>query len=177
MSRSLAAIKVVIRLRPDGRAQYPDFNSLQTVIDSGSDWSQYVDRDGEGWHYDSLSGHVDDDVDSPRGTQFGMLLIPQSFATEALAAFPADITVLTETQCQDFYDNRAHSHEREEIEDENVLRVIDLRERLTRGNTPRRPEDVKALDPKDPAPGLQKNPNRFWTDYKAKRGIVFQEPV
>ena len=88
MARNLVPLKVRIGLHGNGHAKYPDFNSLKTIQDIGVDWSVYVDMYGDGWLYDKKSGHRDDTPDSPFGQQWGVLLVPEEFASEAAKAFP-----------------------------------------------------------------------------------------
>jgi len=111
MARELVPLKVKIGIKENGQAKYPDFNQLQVVKDSGMDWSKYVDIQGLGWHYDKTSGHKEETVDSPFGQQWGVLIVPKVFVTEATTTFPDDCTKLTESELEDFYNNKAHAHE------------------------------------------------------------------
>ena len=115
--RELAAIKVKIGIKKTGRNaghhEFPDFNRLPIVQTSGMDWSRYVDAYGESWHYDKVSGHRDDDVDSPFGNWDGMLIVPVEFADEAVQMFPELVSRLTEMECGEFYDSRCHANESE----------------------------------------------------------------
>ena len=95
MPRSLVPIRVTIGLKPNGHALYPDFNTLASVQASGMDWSRYVDIEGIGWHYDKQRGHKVDDLESPFGQQFGVLIVPKVMANEAIAAFPTVVVKLT----------------------------------------------------------------------------------
>ncbi len=174
--RELAAIKVKIGIKKSGRNaghhQYPDFGQLLAVRNSGMDWARYVDVHGESWHYDNVSGHRDDDVDSPFGNWDGMLIVPVEFADQAVQMFPDVVSRLTETECGDFYDNRCHVHEPEFHESKDVLQAMAAKRQLEIAETP---EDVKALDPDDKTPGIVRNERRRWTDFKGKAGIEFKE--
>ena len=75
----LTPLKVIIKLKSNGSALYPDFNSLPIVRDSGLDWSVYIDNQGSGWLYDCC-GHKESDPDSPVVSQLGMILVPAVFA-------------------------------------------------------------------------------------------------
>lgn len=176
MARQLVALKVKIGLKGNdwpvpkerGHALYPPFNDLQAVINSGMDWAKYIDTYGESWHYDKCCGHKEEDVDSPRGMQWGMLVVPKDFADQAKDAFPEVVTGITEEECEHFWDNRAHAHEHEEKLDDIVLKGIEAKQKLGKQLTP---NQEKALDPNDDTPGIRKNHQRYWKDYKVKQGI------
>ena len=85
MATELVGIKVKIgQCGVTGCAKYPDFSKLACVQASPLDWSKYVDVHGLGWHYDCC-GHQEDEDGSPAGMQWGMLIIPETFADEAVA--------------------------------------------------------------------------------------------
>src|SRR3972149_2958866 len=46
----------------------------------------------------------------PRGMQWGMFLASKAFADEAVATFPALVTILTQAECQAFWDTKAYAH-------------------------------------------------------------------
>jgi hypothetical protein len=188
----LAAIRVKILRKPNGHADYPKFGQLPSVQETGMDWSKYVDIYGIGWLYDKVSGHDDEDVDSPRGQQWGVLLIPEVFANEAVAQFPDRCQRLTEAETADFYDNKTNIHVDEEVVDADILKSyqiqIELLKTLEAEATSQEKVKLqqqlanikvkakKAIDPDDDAPGLRKNPLARWSSAKAKRGITFKEP-
>ena len=174
--RDLVALKIKIGLKGKdwtkaeerGHALYPNFNQLQSVINSGMDWSNYVDTYGEGWHYDKKCGHKQEDETSLKGMQWGMLIVPKEFADEAVATFPQVCSVVNEAELEDFYDNRAHAHEPDERIDDVVLKGIEGKKILGKSLTP---GQERALDPEDDTPGIRKNHRRYWKDYKAKQGV------
>ena len=101
-----------------------------------------------------------------------MLLIPKAFADEAVAAFPSEVSKLTEAECETFYDDRHGSRLEQEKVDESALKRFVVREQAGETLTPEQAsEKAKALDPDDPTPGIVKNPRRTWADYKAWREI------
>jgi len=161
--REMVPIKVKIGLKPNGNAKYPDFNQLQIVENSELDWSYYVDVQGLGWEYDKTSGHRENTPSSPVGQQWGVLVIPEEFANQAIAMFPNDIESINETELEDFYNNKAHIYDDEETVDEKVLHSIKIKQDLEIELTP---QQLKALDPNDDAPGLRKNKKKKWNDYK-----------
>jgi len=188
MARTLTGLRVKIGLKSNRQADYPDFGSLPVVQASGGDWSFYVDREGEGWHYDQTSGHSEDTPGSPVGQQFGLLIIPEQFAIEAVAAFPTVCTRLTETQTEAFYDNRAHVREADNRQDDNAL--LSLRQELellkelaaagddvTARRNALRAKLRAAIDPDREEPGIHRNKLKTWIRRKAAHGIVFKEPA
>lgn len=182
MARELAALRVTIGLRADGQADHPDFNTLPIVIASGMDWSYFVDQFGDGWKYDNVAGHIDDDPtnDSPVGVQLGVLLVPEQFALEAVAAFPTLCEQLTEAQCQAFYETR-HQHGRPDIDNapevlEGLRSERELRVARGQDTTDLDAKIDRALDPDDPEPGVTRNRRRRWASYKTQAGVEFKEP-
>jgi len=166
--RELVPIKVKIGLRPNGHADYPDFNSMTCVRDSGMDWSKYIDVKGLGWHYDKKCGHKEEETDSPYGMQWGVLIVNKEFADEALSTFPSIISKLTEAELEDFYDNRAHAHEQDEEIDTNILQGIKMKQEIGLELTV---QQQNALDPNHEAKGIRKNKNKKWSDFKGLKGI------
>ena len=182
----LTGLKVKIGLKPQGGAQYPPFNNMNTVKASLMDWCHYVDNHGLSWHYDKTSGHKDNTPGSPMGVNYGLLLIPEAFAVEAVAMFPGECERLSEVDTAAFYDDKAHAHEPDEIEDEKVMsalqRRLDLMDRTkVAADAPARlaheAKVTKAMDPNDSEPGVKKNERKKWADKKAKMGVVFKESI
>lgn len=175
--RHLTAIKIDIGLKESGSQaghhKYPDFGQLAIVRGSGMDWSKYVDVNGEGWHYDKVSGHREDDAESPVGHQNGMLLVPEEFAAQAAARYPEVVVRMTEAEAKTFYEKRCHLHEPEQLEDGMVIQTIAAKRQLGIAETQ---ADRDALDPAHPAPGIRTNRRKKWTDFKKRCGLKFTEP-
>lgn len=148
---------------------FPDFNKITPTVRDDMDWSYFVDKFG-GWHYDQVAGHSDDDPanESPAGTWVGMLLVPESFATEAVALFPDRVKLWTESECKTFYEQRAHIRESEIREDVDTLQAIVAKRNL---NIPEVQADLDALNPDHPALGRRKNKEKTWDGFKTQRGI------
>lgn len=169
----LRALLVKIGLKENGNMKYPPFNQLTSVLD-GVDWSHYVDQYGESWHYDKKCTIQDHDPGhelgaSPKGEQWGVLLVPEDFATAAMAAFPSECPrCLTETELETFYNNRAHHREPEEKVDQNVLEVIKAKREA---RIPDTQKTLNALDPTKDEPGITKSKTRYWADFKAHKGL------
>jgi hypothetical protein len=166
----LVPIKVKIGLKPNGQARYPDFNSLASVQVSGLDWSRYIDINGSGWKYDKC-GHRDTAPGSPVGQQWGLLLIPADFAAEAVAAFPAKVSILSEAEAASFYDNEHAKHFDSEILDDRVLNSIHKKQKIQPA-IPLTAHQLSALDPLTDTPGVRKNHNKTFADYIAKNDIT-----
>ncbi len=170
MTRTLAAVKVSIGLDGKGH-KYPEFNRLPIVQQSGIDWSYYVDQQGLSWHYDHCCGHKIATVESPFGMQFGVLMIPEDFAVQAVATFPEVVTRLSEAELKAFYDTHGHGHENELLIDNDIVEGLQLIEgrglKLTA-------DQLKSLDPKDKKPGICKNPRRYWKDFKAEVDVAIR---
>ena len=164
----LVPIKIRIGLKKDGSALYPDFNDLPIVAASGIDWSYYVDAEGSGWLYDCC-GHKESEPGSPTGMQWGMLLVPAAFATDATDAFPADVTRLTSTEAVQFYDTQhAREFEDEEIR-QDIVDAIRSKQALELALTPRQ---LDAIDPTTDTPGIRANPRKTFNSFITKRGIT-----
>ena len=171
--KNLVPIKVKISLHDDtGHHKYPNFNLIDPSIRGGMDWSKYVDVRGLGWHYDQLSGHDKEDIGSPLGVQYGVLVIPEDFALAAISQFPSLCTRLNETELEDFYDNNAHIEEPDEKVDDEALKIYETKEKMKIILTPEEEaKKLKALDPNDPEPGIKVNRNKKWAMKKADAGI------
>lgn len=168
----LVPLKVLIGLTNKGFAGYPDFSQLATVKSSGLDWSIFVDSNGMGWIYDKKTGHKEVAVDSPMGQQNGVLLVTEEFATQAIAMFPDKCSVLKETEFETFYNEKATVHMPHETVDEKIVNGIAAKQTAGRELTA---TDNAALDPDDPTPGIKKNPNKVYADFKVKRGFTIKK--
>lgn len=164
--KQLVPIKIKIELNEKGQHKYPAFNEL-TIL-NGMDWSQYVDKEGLGWHYDKCCGHGVETSESPRGMQWGVLIVPKDFADETLTKFPETCNKLTEVELETFYDEHAHAHEPDELLDEEILTGIRLKQDL---GLPLTPNQVRALDPSNDTRGIRKNKTKKWADYKQLVGV------
>lgn len=165
---NLKALKVKIGLNADGTAQYPNFEKLDVIQSSPMAWTKYVDVQGMGWLYDKTSGHKDETANSPRGQQWGMLLVPAEFADQAVAMYPNECTSLTEVEAQSFFEEKAKVNEPHIKADDSVVNA--LRAKKEAGLTLTQ-EDLDALDPDKPNPGVVKNQEKKWSDYKVAKNI------
>lgn len=165
-------LRVVIGIKENGRHKYPSFNELPGSIRDNMDWSHFVDKFG-GWHYDKQCGHADHDPinGTPVGQWCGMLLVPVDFADAAVAMFPGECSILSETDAEAFYNDRAHAHEQDIRDDTETLQAIASKQTLGISD----PGDANALDPDHPARGRRRNKVKMWQGYKQQRGIELDD--
>jgi hypothetical protein len=163
-------IKVKIGLRPNGHADHPNWNLLPLAATDNPATHMYY-----GWKYDKTSGHEEEGPDSPVGMQWGMIMVSQTFATQAVATFPAIVSVLTEAEAQDFWDTRAHAHLPENRVNSELIADLNsefqLRTASKLSTTVLEAKIIKALDPDDPEPGIIKDKTKKWVDAKTTLGI------
>ena len=164
----LVALKVKIGLRPNGHHDFPAFNQLNSNVRDGIDWSIFIDRFG-GWHYDQVSGHDNEDVESPRGNWNGMFLVPDDFAQAAIAMFPESCTILNEADAEKFYNERGHVRDAEIKEDTTILQAIAAKVAI---GIPQSPSDLDALDPDHPASGRRRNKKKTFSGFKMQQGFT-----
>jgi len=167
-----AVLKVKILKNTQGYAAYPNFNTLASVIASGMDWSKYIDTFGSGWLYDK-TGHDEDTDDSPRGQQWGMVMAPETFVDEAVTAFPAVCSRLTEVQAEEFY----RRHHAVDVEDEEIdVEVLDAIKRKKDLGIPLTPHQLRAIDPRDKTRGVRENRRKKFVNFKKDRGFNVIDP-
>lgn len=168
----LYPIKVKIGLKSNNYADYPDWTQLPLINDD-SEVRLYCPL---GWLYDKTSGHQEETPDSPFGQQWGYLLGTRNFIDQALVAFPTLITELTEAEFEVVYNTKIMGHAAENDYDERILNglqtELNLKNALEQDTTELKTKIAKALDPDDPEPGIKKNKNKYWNDYKIKKGII-----
>jgi len=174
----LTPIKVKIGLRADKHVDHPDWRTLPMISSKESAEAkrdEVVRNAPLGWMYDKACGHGEERTgagawNSPKEMQWGCLLVTEKFANEAIAAFPALVTKITEVEFQPFYDNFANppgvEHNAEELQAlkaEHGLRVI-LR------------QDTTALE--NEIAGVLREIDRLtakkWAGFKSERDIVIK---
>lgn len=175
MPKDLVPIKVKIGLRPNGHADHPDWTILP-MINSDLEVRGHCPS---GWIYDKTSGHKQETVDSPYGQQWGCLLCERAFVDQALLALPDKVTELTEVEFEDFFNNKSRAHMQENNVDQPTLDALQselaLKEKLGQPTTTLEDKIVKAIDPTDDEPGIKKNNNRYWADYKTDKGFTIKK--
>lgn len=171
---NLVPIKVKLGTRRNGEADHPNFNILSVVQSSGVDWSKYIDINGSGWLYDNSCGHKEfrtegNEWDSPNGIQWAIALVPQQFATEAIAVYPDKVEQIDELRCEAFYDSyHAKDFDEEEI-DTDKLNAIKAKEDA---GVLLSPADLDARNPVTETRGIRKNKRKHWVDFKAMKGYT-----
>ncbi len=172
MTIELVPIKINIGIDGNtGHAKYPAFNNIDNDVRKGLDWSIFVDKFGSGWHYDKTSGHKEHSVDSPIGQQWGILCVPEDFALQATTLFPNDVFVITESEVETFYNEKAHAHEPVENVDIDVLHAIKAKKDLGIDT----PEEAAAIDRNHPARGIRFNKTKTWAGFKEKTDISIKK--
>jgi hypothetical protein len=168
-------IKVQIGLRPNGHADHPDWNTLPMVRNNGE---KPEDHMCGGWIYDKSCGHAESRVDSPLGTQWGILIVSEQFADEAVATFSNITEITDEKELRDFIEGRCTAHMDEFRANADVLQslkaerdlVVDMKKSNTELVDVNR-RIAKAMDVDDPTPGRTKTKGKKWTDMKSERNI------
>lgn len=182
MSDQLVPIKVKIGLRPNGQADHPDWTQLPMVQASGLGHNYKPGKRGGGWHYDKC-GHQKSLPDSPYGVQYGMLLVAEEFAQEAAQHMPDIVTIMTETEAEEFYETKVTADLSEYRRDVDTLAglktELELLEAIGEG-TSQRVTDLKAkigkaIDPDDPEPGIARVARKTWTGFKAELNVTTKE--
>lgn len=170
------AIKVRIGLKENGHHDYPQWGDLPMAEGKGTyiEREQFASLDQKiKWKYDKVSGHQEDEPDSPRGTQWGMMIVSEQFADEALAMWPDRVFEMTEAEAEEFWTERAHKHVPDNKHDTDVLRGLALERELTLILDRSANTDVidaaitKALDPNHPNSGVRRTKGKIWAEAKA----------
>lgn len=184
MAKTGVPIKVIIGLRPNGHADHPDWTQLPLAV-GGKDQieKEALVRDQQivKWVYDKTSGHAEETPDSPVGQQLGMMIVTEEYANQAVATFPGLVTIMSEVEAEDFWDNKGFAHVPEESIDTVRLQglkaqrdlMVDLqKDVLELGALDAK--IAKALDPDDSEPGVNRMKDKRWTDAKVYRGFDVQ---
>jgi len=171
---TLVPLKVKIGLRANGHADHPDWQKLPLALTEDPAQHMVIS-----WKYDNTSGHQEETPDSPRGMQWGMIMVTQQFATEALTTFPDLVTVMTEAEAESFWENKHTVDIPENKSNNEVLQALQtelsLKESLEQDTTELKAKIAKAINPDDTEPGVKKNPLKTWTDAKSNLGIEIKK--
>lgn len=162
-------------MKEDGKAQYPDWS--QTSFRQAN--PNYKIGKFGGWHYDKC-GHTKYSIDSPLGVQYGMLLVEEGFADEAITLFPDLVTKLTALEAEDFWNNKAYAHLPDNKHDMDVLNGLkmeyDMKVILGQDTTNIQTKLAKAIDPTDAEPGIQEDRYKTFTTAIGDVGITVIDP-
>lgn len=166
-------IKVKIGLRPNGHADHPDWTILPLVAGGATK----EDRENlvrahqiERWKYDNTSGHEDDTADSPKGMQWGMMIVTKEFAEQAMAQWPTLVFEMTEAEAEDFWNNRAMAGvPRFKYDTDQLIGMKaerDLRIALAQDTKELDQRIAVALDPATKVPGVRERRETVWSQHK-----------
>ncbi len=170
-------IKVQIGLRANGHHDHPNWDllPLAAVRDERPEDHQIVK-----WHYDKVSGHDQESPGSPRGVWFGMMVVTSVMASEAVATFPGIVTIMSDAEAQDFWENFALINQPDDDMDTDRLIALKARRDLMVA-VESSPNDINQLDIEIRAAldrndrgnrGVVKNPRRRWNDAKDHFGFT-----
>lgn len=173
--KTLVPIKMTVGINAKGHYDYPDFNSLPGSLRNDLDWSIFFDKHGGCMHYDKIQN-----IGKGADNEVVMTCVPENFAVAAATAF-SNVEITTEAELENFFDNRSKVNLPDELIDKDRLDGLTARRALliTRGNNENSQivKDVDAeiddaLDPNNTKPGVRKNNDRRWADFKVARGIT-----
>jgi len=174
----LVPIKVKIGLKANGHAKYPDWRKLQIVKDN-PDYIPGRTGGGCSWVYDKKYGHAENGPDSPVGMQWGLLFVEETFALQAVAEFPDEVTIISELEAEDFWNNRSRAHLPEFKHDTEELQGLQaelgLKKEVGQDITEVKQRIVKALDPDDSSPGVRRTPGKTLAQAKIDLGISLKK--
>ena len=177
MSREGVAIKVKIGLKPNGRGDmwhdYPDWDKLPLAATEPHQSHQIVK-----WKYDCC-GHMEDTADSPAGQQWGMMVVTEQFANEAVDMYPTKVFVMTEAEAEDFWENKCTVRMSRNKTDSQVLTDLNselqLRKALGQDTTALEEKIINALDPDNPEAGLVRDKQKKFADAKISLGFTIKQ--
>ena len=174
MSREGVAIKVKIGLRENGHADYPNWGLLPMVKAGTTPESQQIVK----WRYDRC-GHCEEHIDSPAGMQWGMMIVTEQYANEAVAMFPDTVSIMSEADAKAFWEDKAYKRVSKDkinnraLEDFNT--ELSLRKALGQNTTALEVRIVKALDRNDDSEqGVHKNKEKDFNDAKLYLGFTIK---
>lgn len=187
--KELVPLKIVVGTKANGHYDWPDFNSVlpaAALTDPNDqngprmDWAIFIDVHGGCMHYDKIQN-----IGKGADTEIAMMCVPAAFAVAADAAFP-NVEIVTEAELEQFFDTKSKVNMPEDFIDEERLNGLAARRSLLilRGENQNSKvimdldsEISDALDPDNTKPGVRKNLDRLWKDFKATREITIVTPT
>jgi len=173
--RILVPIKVKILPKVGGGLDYPDFQGVLQIFKDSPGYK------GGKIHYDQTSGLGMDSDHSPFGVFWGIKLVDEEFARQAIEAFPDRVTVLSDEEAKDFWENRAYfstselSHDVEQLQ--SLKAEYDLKVIIGQDTVELETKIAKALDPDDSEPGVKRNLVVKWDTMKVEENITIKTDV
>lgn len=141
--------------RPESPMAHPYF------IYEGEDIYNLVDKVGIGQNYQQDGGFSFGDDE-----QFTLVALPKPIADAFMVAHPTRVFQMTDIEAKEFFEDKAHVNDQEELIDTEIVQRIKLKQDM---GIPLTPQQKKAINPDDPTPGIRKNPNKKWADFKIER--------
>lgn len=162
-------IPLKVKIYPNKNNRHPDFkNNLAVFQKPGY-------KGGTIW-YDRTCNCKTETLDSPLGEMWALKLVDKEFADQAVLAFPDRCFKMSESEAEDFWNNRVMAKRSERNYNVNELQALKLEYELNkiRNNdlTSIEQRIDKALDENDPFPGVQKNKIKKWEDMKNEMKIT-----
>ena len=173
MKTNLVPIKVILKRRANGEADWPDFNVIEASKRDNKPWSKFIDSGGTSWLYDKI-----DNLGTGAANGTACTLIPEDFADAAVEAYPATVSIMSEADFETFYEERAVVRMPTEFLDTEVLQGIVARKQLEDlGEAPEPSAEIvaaraKCLDPTEQNyRGIRKNLRKKWADAKTDMNV------
>ena len=178
MPREGVGIKVKIGLKLNGRdALYPNWDNLP-LAKTGTPESHQIVK----WEYEKTFGHKEDNGgDSPVGVQWGMMIVTEQFADEAVAMYPTVVKKMTAPETETFWDTRVMAHIDDNLYDSKTIN--DLLSEITAHEvvgsdinliTVLKNRLKNAIDPDHAEKGIKKNKRKNIADAKANWGFTLK---
>lgn len=175
--KNLVPIRIVINstVAHDGTmpVSYPNFNKLNPDLRGNMDWTYFIDRFGYGMHYSRHKG-------KHKKPAHCWTLVPRDFAEAANEAF-AEVSIHTEAEWQEFFDNDCKARDVTERLDTEALQGILARVELEKhGIAPSPSKEIqelrkKCLDPMCEEIGINHNHRKTWAEAKVYDKIEIDE--
>lgn len=184
MTREGVPIKVKIGLRPNGYADYPDWTALPLAVDAPDREAREAIVSAHQivkWVYDACCGHEEDEPDSPVGMQWGMMIVTEQFADEAMALWPNLVFEMTEAEAEAFWNGRGMARVPDQGTDTEIITGLESQLNLMTARamdtTAINDKIDRALDPDDPEPGITRNVTKTWQGAKGRMGFGVIPPA
>lgn len=158
---------------------YPDLNQISSSIRKELTWQKFTELYGTNIRYDT----VDSVILNNNAEGYCGSVVPKAFATEAKRLFPDLITIMSEIEWEDYYNNNLAKYDPLEHVDYDVLKVHQLRMQMEKeGMIPAPSQEIleerrNSLDPDCPAPGIRKNVTKKWENFKEIKKIKIYKEV
>lgn len=174
MKTDLVPIKVTLKRRPNGEADWPNFNLIDSAIRNDQPWSKFIDSAGMGWHYDKI-----ENLGTGAASGCAVTMVPKDFADAAVVLFPSLVSIVDEAAFETFYEERATVSMPTEFLDTDELQGIAARVQLEVAEVAPAPSAeivaarAKCLDPTEQTyRGIRKNLKKKWVDAKTEFNVA-----